>query len=137
MTFPSHLYSFHIQFLTKTDLFRSKTSSWCSSHYASRKLGAIFGYLGFWAGKRSKMEKNIFFPPKSITSMVRHPKKWQPPRSKDMTKKSPSTSHLYSLVTIPTQIKTALDKRMLPVLLLLLTLQLSLSIQIFNRKFNK
>ena len=42
-----------------------------------------------------------------------------------------------SLVTIPTQIKTVLEERMLQVLLLLLPLLLSLSIQIFNRKFSK
>ena len=43
-----------------------------------------------------------------------------------------------SLVTIPTQIKTVLEERMLQVLLLLLLpLLLSLSIQIFNRKFSK
>ena len=137
MTFPSHLCGFHIQFLTKTDLFWSKTSLWCSSHYTSRKLGVIFGYLGFWAGKRSKMEKKKFFFSKMYYFHGKTPKKWQPPRSKGMTKKSPSTSNLYSLVTIPTQIKTVRDERMLPVLLLLLPLLLSLSIQIFNRKFNK
>ena len=42
-----------------------------------------------------------------------------------------------SLVTNPTQIKTLLEERMLQVLLLLLPLLLSLSIQIFNRKFYK
>ena len=42
-----------------------------------------------------------------------------------------------SLVTIPTQIKTLREERTLQVLLLLLPLLLSLSIQIFNRKFNK
>ena len=41
-----------------------------------------------------------------------------------------------SLMTTPTQIKTLREERMLQVLLLLLPLLLSLSIQIFNRKFN-
>ena len=41
-----------------------------------------------------------------------------------------------SLMTTPTQIKTLREGRMLQVLLLLLPLLLSLSIQIFNRKFN-
>ena len=42
-----------------------------------------------------------------------------------------------SLVTIPTQITTLRQERILKVLLLLLPLLLSFSIQIFNRKFNK
>ena len=40
-------------------------------------------------------------------------------------------------MTIPAQIKTLQEERMLQILLLLLPLLLSLSIQIFNRKFNK
>ena len=42
-----------------------------------------------------------------------------------------------SLVTIPTQVKTLREERMLQVLLLLLPLLLSLSIKVFNCKFNK
>lgn len=69
--FPISFMQFTYLVPHKADLFQNKTCLFCSSHLAFRKLGAIFGYLGFWAGK---MEKN--FLSKMYHFHGKAPKKW-------------------------------------------------------------